>query len=465
MFPDANAEGKIECFPFRSDADAGSVMDISIIRELTSLRILVSIILGAGILFCPRKWLLFWIPFLPYSGIWLYAPDNPREYIFISSYIELILALLFLRRFFISKMDHISVGLFVITLFSLPSLYNAFHYQHFSLSLFLLICLLGGAGVYTCFLDHMKEILASHWVDVAVVIWLILGIFIKIYLGARLNQPWFIQRGGGILGSNHVAGVLFLLLPLVKSRWIILLTLLFLVLQFSRGIYLALFIYVAVWITMVNPRQGLRWLIFTGIAAVVVFLLIADISFQSEYGLVTIKDFILSRFKIIQKVSVKFLLEGLMSDSRWDIINSAFIIGRQAFFTGIGFGGFMWGLERLGEPLLYTNAHNMYVTLLVEGGFAFAFGIYGLLIYLLIVAFRTSKKIFAGFLTWIFYGFYAAEIYETGGMVTAGDYYILLFVIAAIFYLHRHSDDFLSSRGIAECSRISCKTGLQFHPQ
>ncbi len=412
-------------------------MDISIIREMTGLRILVSLILGAGILLCPRRWFLFWVPLLPYSGIWLYSPDNPREYMFISSYIELTLALIFLYKFFTSKMDNISVLLFMIVLISFPALYNAFYYNHVFISFFLFFCLLSGAGFYLFFLDNMKEIEASRLVDFAVLLWLALGIFIKIYIGARLNQPWFIQRGGGILGSNHIAGVLFILLPLVRSRWIVLVSIIFLALQFSRGIYLALIVYFIVWVSIVNPRQGIRWIASVSVFGVLFYLLLGDITFHSEYGLVTVGDFIFSRFKVIQGVSMENFLNALMADSRWDLIDMAIMAGKQVMLTGIGFGGFLWGLERFGDPLLYTNAHNMYMTLLVEGGFAFAIGFTAFIIYILIISFRTSKEIFTGLVTWSFYGFYAGEIYEVGGMVTAGDYYILLFVIAFIVYKRR----------------------------
>jgi len=409
-------------------------MDISVIREIQSLRIAVSVLLSAGILLTPRWWFLFWIPLLPYAGIWIYAPDNPRAYMFVSSYIELSLAFLFLYRFFTSQKDDMAIWLFAMVSLSLPSLYNAYYHGHFLLSLFLFLCLLSGSGLYLLYRDHMHLIDRFYLVDLSVLLWLALGIFIKFYIGARLNQPWFIQRGGGVLGSNHVAGILFLLLPFVRARLVALIAILFLIIQLSRGIYLALFVYITLWAFFINPKQAFRWMAAIAITGTAGFFLLEHLSFTSEYGLVTVKDYFVSRLKMFYGFDLQAILTGLLSDSRWDITDTAWIVGRQVSMTGIGFGGFLWGLARLGDPLLYSNAHNMFVTLLVEGGLAFTVGFAGFLVYLLIHSFRISKKIFIGLATWVFYGLYSGEIYEVGGMVTAGDYFVFLFLVAAVCY-------------------------------
>lgn len=405
-------------------------MDIVAIKDFVPLRIFISMALGSGILLTPRWWLLAWIPLLPYSGIMLYSPDNPRGLMFISSYIELILCVFFIYFFLKNKKDTFSVLLFGIIFLSVPSLFNAG--GHFLLSLFLFCCLLSGAGIYLYFKENMSLIKESNIVDIAVVVWIILGILIKIYIGIRLNEPWFVQRGGGIIGSNHVAGILFLLLPLVRSRLVAVFAVLFLVFQFSRGIYLALAIYLILWIGFVNARQAIRWTAYV-ISALVLFIgICGTLSFISEYGPVTINDFIISRLKMFHGINALEFINAILEDSRWDLFELAVMIGRQVSFTGIGFGGFSWALQDVNFPFLFTNAHNIYLTLLVEGGFLFFLGFTGLLVFILLKAFKENKMIFVGVLTWAVYGLYSGEIYETGGMASAGDYYTFIFAASCL---------------------------------
>ena len=124
------------------------------------------------------RWFLVWIPFLPVLGIWMVSSWGiPREFYFVQSYIEFAFIIFFVTWWLISKKNRTSIYLIGFALLSIPSFLNS--KGHFYLTLFLFLCLLGSAGVYTFFLDNMKKIIKRRIVDISVLTWIILGTFIR----------------------------------------------------------------------------------------------------------------------------------------------------------------------------------------------------------------------------------------------------------------------------------------------
>lgn len=376
------------------------------------------------------RWFLLWIPFLPVSGLWIASLGLSREFNFVQSYMELVLVFFFTIRWLTLKKDRVSVWLLGIALLSIPSLLNSS--EHFFLSLFLFLCLLGGAGIYRFFLDNMKATIKTRMVDLTVLVWVCLGTFIKFYDAVLLSQDVLYQRGGSIWGSNHVAGIILLLLPLVKSRLVFALALMLMVFNFSRGIYLGLIVYGITWFFLVS-RHKMLGSILSLCAIIAVGLALAPPEFKNR-----VMNYFIERVAFQElnpnEVSINVIIERALNDDRWNIYSSALRMAEQVSWTGVGLGGFVWGLESMGYPGEYSNAHDMYLTALTEGGLMFAIGLVCLLVYLLYRSFSISRPVFVGVLTWTVYGLYSGEIYEASRFLTAGDYYYLMFVLAYISY-------------------------------
>lgn len=405
------------------------------IQSDITIKIVVSFLLGFLILVYYKKF-LFWIPFLPYSGIWAYSQDNPEHYMFVNSYIEFLLVTFFMIWWFRERKERMSIGLFFMIMLAIPSFLNS--KDHIFLSLFLFICLSGGAGVYSFFLKNMKSTISSGLIDKTVLIWIILGILIKFYITGRMGESVILQRGGGILGSNHVAGILFLLLPLVQSQLLALTGIVFLMIQFSRGIYIALAVYTLAWMFLVSARQAVKWLLVICLT-MGFFSLISSAELVGEKGqVITFSEFLILRFRTADP-GLPQVIERWKRDIRFNLQKDALTIAQEVEYTGIGFGGFRWSLRSLGYPneVLFSHPHNMFLTTLVEGGLIFALAFAGFVIYLLVLAYNVSKPAFVGLLTWTFYGLLGGEIYEVGGFATAGDYYYLMFVVAFLVYQRR----------------------------
>jgi hypothetical protein len=371
--------------------------------------------------------LLFWIPFLPFSGIWLYSAKNPKEWMFINSYVELMLGLFMFFRYFKVKVDGISALILVTIICAVPSLLNS--WGHTFLSLFLFLCLLFGLGIYKFFLCNMKEFLRSNLIDLSVLMLIFLGISIKVYISARLGESIFLQRGGGILGSNYIGGVLILLLPLVRSNYLKLLTIIFICLQVSRGLYATLFIFAFGWFVLVSKKQALITLMSVGFLLFALYLMFASSYLEADNITFSVKEFLLGRLRIFDVQDIETFLLGVTTDQRVDMWE----IGRMAlgdnFLVGHGLGASAWVFDSFGYGMA-SNFHNLYLTLLIEGGLFFFISFICLLAYLLIFSYRHEKTVFVGLFSWAFYGLFGGELYEVGGVATCGNYYYLLFVAA-----------------------------------
>jgi hypothetical protein len=76
------------------------------------------------------------------------------------------------------------------------------------------------AGVYQLFADEMEWMLDNRVVDLTILLWVGLGMFTKVYNAVRLHQSFLYQRSGGTWGSNHLGGILLLLIPFAHYRWV-----------------------------------------------------------------------------------------------------------------------------------------------------------------------------------------------------------------------------------------------------
>jgi O-antigen ligase len=137
-------------------------------------------------------------------------------------------------------------------------------------------------------------------------------------------------------------------------------------------------------------------------------------------------------------------LDVMGQNDRWEIYRSAMEMAKKTSFVGVGLGGFVWGLsDELGQQPNYSNAHNLYLTSLAEGGILFAVALVAFLAFLTVWSFHVYRAAFCALVAWIFYGLFSGEIYESANLATAGDYYCLLFVAAFLMYKSRQTQNFV----------------------
>jgi hypothetical protein len=356
---------------------------------------------------------------------------------FLSSYFEFMLVSYLMWRWLLTKRkDKISVWLAVMPLMAIPSL--IYSHGHFYLSIFLLYCMFCGAGVYRFFLDNIEYVESKKLVDITVLTLLVLGMGIKVYIGLRLGQSFIHQRGGGILGSNTLAINLFLLLPLVKNRSLSLLTVCFLLVQISKGIYIALILYAILWMMLVNKRMGLIVLILMVFFGYSISYLGESVEINAGEKTYSLKYFIASRLRLQGDYSIisisSDLGNAIVNSDRVKVWGAGEELAKATFFLGSGPGSTHWELSKIQFPYTYSNMHNMFLTCLIECGLIFTISLASFIIYLLVHAFIINRRVFVGLAVWTFYQMYTGNIYQTGGFATTGVYYFLLFVAAHLFY-------------------------------
>jgi hypothetical protein len=309
-----------------------------------------------------------------------------------------------------------------LALSAVPAMLNAG--GHVLFSCFLLFCVLAGAGVYQWYLDHMDWMIEHHVADFAVLTWVALGIAVKVHDAAVTQGVVLYQRSGGIWGSNHVGGILILLLPFVQYTPVAIIGYIFLLLNFSRGIWVALLVMLVAWAIWVSAKRALQFSLAL-IATLAGLLILSPQTIKNE-----VVSFAMER-------GAGLALESVGENARWDIYGLALEVAHKTHYAGIGIGGFSWGLERVGMPPIFSNAHDMYLTAFAEGGILFAIVLVGFLGYLLLLSFKLSRPVFVGLLGWAFYGLFSGEIYEAATQITAGDFYTLMFAAAFLMYLRK----------------------------
>jgi len=397
------------------------------INDLT-FKILFCLVLDV-IMLLSYRWFLFWIPMITVAGLWVpVAYDLTRETRYLQTYMEMVLVAFFFFKWVRERKDKTSAGLFGFGLLAFPALLNA--EGHFAFTLWISLLILGGVGVYHFFLENMEWILARDVVDWTTLTWSVAGLWTKAYYARQLDQPWMYQRGGGIWASNHVGGILLLLLPLVKKPWISAIAIVFLLSNFSLGIYICLTITLLGWMAIGRIGKGSWGILVTACIAGALFIGIIP---NNELAVSYLQE--RSGMHYAQTDSLtKGLTARFTTDTRWEIQQAAITMAEQSNLVGVGLGGFVWHLEQAGYPPVYSNAHNIYLTLLDEGGVLFLLAFLGLLCYSLNLARKTNKTVFVSLLSWAVYGFWSGEIYEAASIATAGDYYNFLLILAFLGY-------------------------------
>jgi hypothetical protein len=425
----------------------------------------ISIAITVFLLLKP-KWFFVCIPLLPLTGWWVYSYVKDPEMRFFATYVEFCLAyIFFIRMVYSAKLDKNRLLIILMSLCSLPGLLGAG--ADIYLSVFLSSLLLLSSGVY----DHLSQTVNSvldfrknrsianrkvlggsiengslerekrvarvvrgvvwkglfqkHYVELAVCVWIVLHFGVRFYFAEARDLDPVQMRAGAIWGTNHLIGILILLLPFVRSRIVFVAVMLTFLFSFSRGAYAAGVMYFMAerCFVPVRERVNYKW--------VIVLLTVSFIYLVTpEVLLSRVGDFWTVRLSSGGEVnSLGDLKSGFLADEyRTELQRLALTISEEHFFMGIGLGGFSSHLKEIGYPYQFSNAHNLYLTVLAEGGILLTLLVVIVMGYLMWRSFKVEKSIFVALVTFCFYGIFSGQIYEASTQVSLMDFYYLLFI-------------------------------------
>jgi len=393
--------------------------------------------------------------------------DRLPEYNFILSYAEILILLILAYQQDFAIKDKISLFLFLYPFLAIPPL--VFFFGSVYQSIFIMSLLSLSAFLYVFYLQNMEWFLNINIFSYVVLVWITYGIYTKIIQGVKWADTlsvgsttpllWTIfNRGGGIGASNFAGGIILMFLPFIKNYKILVCANLFLLTTLSRGVYICLLLFWLIRATQsinlfrINKSFMKSVLLFVFTVVVIFFFIPSDI--RDEVSVQTFNR-IVGSVDWGDSISDKFVAR-LSGDSRNEILKQAFSMFKETLYVGVGLGGFAWGQELIGVTKEYSNAHNLYLTLLVEGGPFFLVSFMALLLYTFFLAYKYSKDAFFSLLLFSIYGLFSGQIYEASALVTACYYYYFIFILSYVKHIQlkkQHAKCFRQS--IAEPSLIS----------
>lgn len=269
--------------------------------------------------------------------------------------------------------------------------------------------------------------------------------------GVLLGISPLLIRGGGVYASNQYISIALCLLPFVRSRWVLLTAVATILLQFSRGGFLAFGMIVLLsalhkgrrlQVSRLASLIRLRTVMQFSLLALAVVLVMSVVA-PDSYKFFLIRIFVggaggvnLELAEGLASLPLSELIDlassAAQGDDRTLIWNAALTIASKGYYAGVGAGNFVLAATSLDAELLYSNAHNVYLTLLAELGLApFVLFIAMLAIYA-VKAFRVAPQGFAALSTFALFGMYSGQIYETANEISIVQFIILLFVFSNI---------------------------------
>lgn len=311
------------------------------------------------------------------------------------------------------------------------------------------------------YLNYYREDLARGVpvADQMLLVFTALAWFYKFAYGYQLGLSPLMVRGGGVYASNQYISIAICLLPFVRSRWLLLVVIGTIMLQFSRGGFVAL----ALTFFLARMRKdkangalaisnlvSARALAYGGLsvaAGVLLLALIAPDGFKfllirlvggGAFGLNLEVADVFSRLPLTDLLQVA--MQSAESDDRGLIWATAFRIASDNHLVGVGAGNFVVAASTLNAELLYSNAHNLYLTLLSELGLASLLLFVLMLAVYAVKAFRHSAAGFVALVTFIVYGMFSGQIYETSSEVSISQFIVLLFIFANIDSQRHHEE-------------------------
>lgn len=312
-----------------------------------------------------------------------------------------------------------------------------------------------GAGMLLSlgYLRQFERDLRDGWpiADQMLLAFTVLAWIYKFAYGYQLGISPLMVRGGGVYASNQYISVALCLMPMVRSRWLLLAAVLTVLLQFSRGGFVGLLL-LGLLLAWRHDAADARWAwsdllrlrILAGAvlalgAGVVLLAVVAPEASKFLFirmvggGAFGLNIGIADRLAALPLTDLVALAgEAARGDDRNLIWSTAMRVAADHFYAGTGVGNFVTAASTLNAELLYSNAHNLYLTLLAEIGLASVLLFVLMLLHYALRAFRSHTPAFAALVTFAVYGLFSGQIYETSSEYTIAQYIVLLFVFACV---------------------------------
>lgn len=388
------------------------------------------------------RWYL--LPCLPWLGRSWYLLEPTRELRFFSPMME------GLRGFDgLNSLSNVPLVLLLFVLSTLGPIFNANNLTELLNALtfaFALTCSLGYMAIFKRDLQAGVPI-ADHML----LMFTLLAWFYKVAYGYQLGIGPLLVRGGGVYASNQYISIALCLLPFARQRWLALAVIATIVLQFSRGGYLALGIQLfatamasritgqrSVLSELARPRNVLI-LLGLLVAGPALLSLVAPDAFKfllirmvggGAYGTNISLAESLSSLPLTDLIDLA--TESAEGDDRTLIWAAAFKIAEINSYVGVGAGNFASAAMAIDKALRYSNAHNMYLTLLSELGLGGCLVFVASLVIYGARAFAHNAAAFSALMTFAFYGLFSGQIYETAAEASITQFVVLLFVFANV---------------------------------
>lgn len=388
-------------------------------------------------IFYTRKNTIYALPFLPFTGKWLFylndgLPNIVYHYLEILFYLYFILVFIKLDRQKL-KLDWTFIFLLFLPISSLVTISNIDSLHRFSNYLLLLYQFMCLPSIYLIAKEDQSDI--NKLSENLSLIWIIIGWLYKLISSIQFDIPFYFIRGGGThYASNHLGYFLILTYPFIKKRIVKLLVLLTLILSFSRALMIIALIfilyelrfYMKIWMSIL---YSLILIIFTSLLSnllinnFLVTLIILRFTKSTSYS--NNLDSNTSLISVNNQNS-NSILDNFLNDDRVEIWTYALQIFSKNNFLGIGFGNFYDHIVRINSSFKYSNAHNLYLNSLVEGGFFFILT----LLLLIHTLFRhKSRRIKAVVSLFLIYGLFSGQVYEEGPEISLIDFTYFLILI------------------------------------
>jgi hypothetical protein len=391
---------------------------------------------------------LLLLPFFNMVGKWyvfIYLFEK-QSYIYDFFEVFTVIAILVTTKY----RDRIFWFLLIFPQAALLSLLNTSDANHLAISMYYLILLTCGAGIYSLYRTTMVKINGSETLNHVVLVWTVLGLVYKVLSASFADQSFLVSRTGGLWASNHQASIVLIFLPFVTKGWIALTSIVLLLMHLSRGVYAALALMGMLYYFLVRKKRFLRNVILSALVSVVMVaagmqLFPSTVDILRNYIVVRLlfggaggSSVELADNAYTSGVTGGGVVNALLKDDRFVLAGKALEITKRTNYLGIGLGGFSQGLAMVNFPPDYSNAHNMYLTLLAEGGALFLCLFIGLVLWMLLNAYMLDKRVFISVAVFAFYGLFSGQLYEAGFEKSAMDYYYFLFLLAYIGHLKDH---------------------------
>lgn len=376
-------------------------------------------------------------PLLAFSGRWLASYTSIPDSIYYG-YLEFFISILIFIHY--GKLTKQNILLLLLPLSSLLSIFTINSSECLSTHIFFFLLMISGIGYFNLFSKKIKDLIEFNIIDKIIFIWLILGVYFRISTASQFQMSFLEARfGSSLWATNHISMIILLFLPLARNKYILFSSIFFLVIQFSRGVYGTLGLMFMLYFFIISPKKAIKLLLISIIIILSTYFVLKLIQKEQVNKGVELLTNRLNNNSSSNSMTLNYnfinsIFEAVEKDERTEIRKAAWAISKETNYLGVGLGNFLEGIKSINYPSLVSNAHNLYLTLLSEGGLLFLMTFLIIMIKIIFLAYKYDKKIFISLLCYMFYGFFNGQIYEESAFRSMIDFYYIIFIWTYLNY-------------------------------